>query len=42
MKQEIDQGSILLHEEAEKSRVEITNLYNKLRMKLNTRETSLK
>ncbi len=42
MKEEIDQGSAELYESAEKARVEITDLYNEIRKKLNKRETTLK
>ena len=39
MKEEIDEGSVLLHQAGEKARVEITDLYNDIRMKLHSRET---
>ena len=42
MKEEIGEGMILLQESAEKSRVDITNLFNSIRKKLHNREVSLK
>ncbi len=42
MKTEIADGKKLLLETAEKQRVDITDLFNEIRKKLNTRETNLK